>query len=147
MWQSLVVYLAGCSALGFGVWCLFCLPAIIRLANESWRWPTKNGKIISSQMVRVERSSQAVVHYRYKVDNRYYNSSKIVWLPKLRRNRTILKTYKTGYAVKVYYNPAKPQMAVLEPGYTMIGLIFYCAISGLFLCMGYAILASEFAQW
>lgn len=146
MWQSLVGYLMGCGFVGFGLLGLYHLPGRIKLANDSWQWPTKTGKIVSSQIVSAGRSSHVEVHYRYKVGCRYYDGSAITWLPKLRLGRTILKTYKSGHAVKVYYNPANPQMAVLEPGYTVFGVIAACAILAFFFGMGYVGIASTLAQ-
>ncbi|MFN8445827.1 MAG: DUF3592 domain-containing protein [Caldilineaceae bacterium] len=146
MWQSLVGYLFGCGFLAFGLFGLYHLPGRIKLANESWRWPTKVGKIVNSGLVSSGRSYRAEVHYRYKVGCRYYGGSTITWLPKLRRNQTILKTYKKGHAVKVYYNPAHPQISVLEPGYTVFGVLAHCMMFGFFLGAGYIAIASTLAQ-
>lgn len=107
-------------------------------AKSSSNWPTVNGIIFRSE-VKVTRegssrtgatsrttySYQPVVGYQYLVDDKQLSGETIRYglvTNKSRAEKTV-KKYPLKAEVIVYYNPAKPEQSVLEPGYTG-GLLF-----------------------
>jgi len=91
--------------------------------TTSSRWPTANGTIVSSIVKKTVRPTQegnktaysAQVVYKYPVNNRQYSCDRVS-IGKSAYAEATVKKYPTGKAVTVYYNPDKPQEAVLEPG-------------------------------
>ena len=69
--------------------------------------------------------------YSYSVDGHAFQGSRIYWSDGIKTNvdapaRKILENYPRGKSVAVYYQPDKPDFALLEPfttkGVTMIGV-------------------------
>ena len=125
-------------------------------AMESRSWPTADGKITSSQVVKkVERYTdsnnrrrnrtiyEAQVRYDYKVGGRSLIGSRVTMADSgsssESRAKKIIKRYPPGSACTVYYNPDKPAEAVLEAGITF-GTLMIPAIGVLFTVFGFAIL-------
>jgi Protein of unknown function (DUF3592) len=140
---------------------LFLLVGLILLAigarqiyqgQQSEHWPTVTGKIAVAELGKhIDRDSDnttssttysADISYDYLVDDvAYVNSA--VHFGSLNSSdpsvaRRLLQRYPVGKQVTVYYNPARPQQAVLEPGIQGstwvlpgLGLIFSLVGSGL----------------
>lgn len=104
-------------------------------ARASLGWPHTSAKIISSE-VEIRRSGgsrrsttyHAAVLYEYQVNsvaykgnNVYYGMPSSSWTAPAQR---IVNRYPKGKDVQVYYNPAKPEECVLEPGVAAATLIF-----------------------
>ncbi len=114
---------------------------ILQNARVSASWPTTSGQIAYSE-VRIDRDEDgttyhADVTFDYVVDDRRYSADTVNFGEYGSSNRRhaeeIVAQYSVGQAVTVYYNPAEPETAVLEPGVTWssylvlgIGLIFAC---------------------
>lgn len=96
-------------------------------------WPTTQGKVIGSGIVRSMSSSnsssttitnnytyKAEIAYEYEVNDQRYVSNRVRLLDISSNNygraESIQSRYKEGTTVLVYYNPADPEQALLEPG-------------------------------
>ncbi len=93
----------------------------------SRRWPHVAGEITLSRADYEVRERDGVtstdysptVEYRYSVDGREYHGNEINVRghgTSLSEVQAILAKYPAGRAVNVYYNPARPAEALLEPG-------------------------------
>ncbi len=111
---------------------LFAARSIAR-ARKSTAWPVVQGIVTRSEVFTRSSTSvgrgQAVsmtvqeyypaVCYEYDVEGQRYRSKRIIFFP---TNYTradaeaAVARYTVGQPVTAYYNPAKPQIAVLEPG-------------------------------
>jgi len=118
---------------------LFLMVGLILLAigarqlyqgEQSKSWPTVQGKIALAELgKRVDRDSDnstvsttysADISYDYIVDDVAYVNGDVqfgaVSSSDPSSARRLLQRYPVGKVVTVYYNPAQPQQAVLEPG-------------------------------
>ena len=124
-------------------------------AMESKSWPTADGKIVSSKVVKKTESYtdsnrrrktrtlyEAQVRYDYKVGGRSLIGGRITMADSSSssesRAKKISKRYPPGSACTVYYNPDKPEQAVLEAGITF-GTLMLPGIGVLFALCGLAI--------
>lgn len=114
---------------------------ILQNARISENWPGTTGEITYSD-VRTSRDEDgttyhADVEFAYVVDDRRYESDTVSFGQYGSSNRRhaaeIVDRYPVGTQVSVYYDPAVPDTAVLEPGVTWssyfvlgLGLIFVC---------------------
>ncbi|BCJ91713.1 hypothetical protein IZ6_24480 [Terrihabitans soli] len=99
------------------------------LARRAASWPAVAGTITQSRTARRWGLGNGIwiaglwyvpdIVYRYEVDGRTYTGRKITLAdtgyPKLRAAREIIDRYPEGTAVSVFYDPAKPKRAFLEP--------------------------------
>lgn len=113
----------------------------------SYFWEKTDGVIITSS---VSKSSDGLHHnhlwfrlsYQYFVDGRTYKGERVsyaygtfgnLWRTSGRKNR-LRAFYMKGRAVKVYYDPDRPAVSVLEPGISLWGIIemlFFISVSGM----------------
>ncbi len=114
---------------------------ILQNARVSENWPSTGGQITYSD-VRVDHDEDgttyhADIDFAYVVDDHRYTADTVSFGQYGSSNRShaeeILARYPVGQAVTVYYDPAEPETAVLEPGVTWssymvlgIGLLFAC---------------------
>lgn len=101
-------------------------------SRKTAQWPTTEGTIIASGIVRESSSStnttvstggsvyKPEVAYRYEVGGKEYVSNRIELMDISTSNRgraeSIGSAYNTGDRVRVYYDPGNPERAVLQPG-------------------------------
>jgi len=97
-----------------------------RQAGESQAWPGTQGRVIESRLNKRETTDgegkettayAAVVRYTYSVTGKEYTGDRIAFGVKpLNRNSAaeIVNRYSVDRPVMVYYDPKKPQQAVLE---------------------------------
>jgi hypothetical protein len=117
-------------------------------AQRSLSWPSVDGEIAHSAVLYQSETSpgqgssntfKADISYRYKVAGRSYSSSKIALLDvassSSRRADDLVGRYPDKSKVEVYYDPANPGEAVLEPGASS-ALTFLYVIGGLFALAG-----------
>ena len=101
----------------------------LQKAQATKGWPSVSGKILRSQIVPVEKireKKQKLVLYRpemaysYSVGGKEYVAETIRTDLQSQSNpadlKRLLDTYPVGQTVAVFYNPANPAEAVLEPG-------------------------------
>ena len=112
---------------------VFSITAIVNIVRgfSSKNWPTVQGKIISSDIqiqrdIRQTNYSPAIL-FEYFINGAKYFSNKLSFSGTSSRlisiQRALVK-YPVGTEVLVYYNPQKPQIAVLEPSVTFSAIIF-----------------------
>lgn len=120
--KLLVVALAACM----GLYSLLSAALTWRRGQTSRGWPSTTGKII---WVEIKRSAGGdddddptytpVIDYEYVVNGQTYRSQRIVWGDVSSTNRTQVANLITEHTpeatVTVYYNPADPSIAVLNP--------------------------------
>jgi hypothetical protein len=119
--------------IGFGIWGW----SQLKKAKESKKWPSVNGKIISSEVVRKKSNNSkrksssttygAEIVYEYFVSEKKYSSNKISFSEysssDISHAQKIVNIYFPGKTVTVYYNPEDPYTAVLETGTTFVTYI------------------------
>jgi len=127
--MTIVTVIFSLLFLGLGVGMVFWARSTRRKAQASQAWPTAAGAVISSE-VKVERNTSSmdgemqetvsyrpVVSYRYAVGGVEHIGSRIAFGPASYTKgsaETIAEMYPAGASVSVFYNPEKPEDAVLE---------------------------------
>ncbi len=106
----------GVTSLGIGIFNL-------QSARGSESWPTAEGTVSESEVFEYYADTamyQALVSYSYVVDNTRYTGMTVGYdvggSSDPASQREIAARYPVGSKVTVYYDPANPQIAVLEPG-------------------------------
>lgn len=130
---TVIVFLA---LFGFGIWLLYGARDLIRLGLSSYRWASTEGTIVdshddsftisgiggtsgSSVDVPVEYKETAHI-YEYQVDGRLYRCSTYCFGGWAERAGA---AFLIGTKVRVYYDPAHPEVAVLRRG-VQAGAVF-----------------------
>jgi hypothetical protein len=119
LWLAAAVDTVG--AVGF-----FVLAARLHRAVAATRtWPAVTGRITASRLVPGRRTAAADVAYAYAIGGRTYTGNRVQVAHRLgdfliamshRHAQTLLERYPPDATVLVYYDPARPEEAVLEPG-------------------------------
>ncbi len=132
---------AVCLAASIGVTVFFGWPMYQR-AQASLSWPTADGTVVSSELatrtVKLKKKYCPVVSYTYTV-NGTERTSKNIWAmtgdysSDREQQQAVLDNYPVGATVKVYYDPAQPDVAVLEPGVTSLVYVVLGACGAVFL--------------
>lgn len=124
---------------------------IVQNASVSSDWPSVKGEITKSKVEkkteRVKKNDRwqtkttfwAGVQYSYSVDGTEFVGGKISFGDyggEQEHARQIVKRFKKGKAVDVYYDPEEPKTAVLEPGtsnssYLVLGIGLASLIAGI----------------
>jgi hypothetical protein len=116
-------------------------------ARQSESWPSTEGEIAhSATLYQTDTTAtsngvatyKADIAYRYKVRGANYSSSKVALLDLASssgRAQSMVERYPDKSKVQVYYNPADPSEAVLEPGSTG-GINFLYFVGGIFATAG-----------
>ncbi len=114
--------------------------SVLQNARVSESWPTTDGQILSSN-VREDRDEDGTsyfgdVTFGYFVDDISYTSDTVSFGQyggERDHAEEIVARYPAGSGVTVYYDPADPETAVLEPGVTWssymllgMGVLFTC---------------------
>ncbi|MDX2212037.1 MAG: DUF3592 domain-containing protein [Oculatellaceae cyanobacterium bins.114] len=116
-------------------------------SRQTRRWQTTSGKVISTMMkeqrVKTRLVYQPKVRYEYVVDRNWYQANRIRvgdrWGGSdFAKAEEQLRRYQPGTEVTVYYNPRRPQDAVLE---LKIDPALYMVLAGggFFLCISLSI--------
>lgn len=123
-----------------------------QLGKQSKDWPVAKGSVIQSKIEkRTETTgsgsnrrkvvrSYAVVKYTYAVGNRDYQSSRIAFGQSKNAHEIVVR-YPKGKSIQVYYDPQKPDQAVLEPGADPTFSIVFIGIGVVLALMGLAVAA------
>jgi hypothetical protein len=119
-------------------------------SDASRGWPTAPGRVTAAVMhTRTNFSSdgaptvsyQPVVDYDYAVIGAPYHASRIAFGADSfgrRQAEAVLAKYPPGSAVRVYYNPEKPDEAVLEQ--SAKGTLVFMIVGGLFTLIGLCVI-------
>lgn len=134
---GLLITALSLAALLGGLWLMF---KPLRIGFASRDWPDAAGTVIESGAVSSgtndsgERIFCVRVVYRYRVAGREYQGDRVSTLPAAfgeERIRQMVESYPLGSEVSVFYDPAEPATAVLEPGISggmQACLIVYIAV-------------------
>ena len=114
-------------ALGFGLFCgLMALQIFTghirakREARESQSWSMTEGKVVSAKVehMGIRAGWKAVIHYTYQVNGETYNGDRLAHdyfdTKRLKEAQADLTRYPKHGMVAVYFDPAHPQVSVLE---------------------------------
>ena len=108
------------------------------------------GKVVQTDVIRKSAEDhagwtyRAKVEYQYTVEGTTYEGDRVSFAGRVSTNNEadaleVIATYREGSKVAVYYDPADPEEAVLEPGLT--GMVFlFPVIGGVFLVIGLGLL-------
>jgi len=136
--------LIGLAFLGVGVGvALFLGLPTLQHAKASTSWPEAPGQItvssIRTQVNKGKRTYWAEVDYEYTVDGAQHTGNTVSFGAARNSNRLLVEKvvdrYPVGQAVKVHYDPASPDVSVLEPGVTF-GAYFGLILGGVFGVIG-----------
>ncbi len=109
---------------------LYCLAVGISMGMEgmrAMRWPTARGRIIQAKVEELRTPSKIrIARLCLNLDYLYMVGDKILEGHRLNSGwrcfasedfvKKILERYPVGKKVEVYYNPARPEVSLLEPG-------------------------------
>ena len=126
----------------FGVLVIFSLIGLIPIYSyykqvlnmlDSKNWPSTNGMIVDSEMTQSqgEYGFKFTPHiiYKYKVEKELYQNNVYSYGAKLSGDHkdaeATLNQFKKGKRVTVYYNPKKPQIAVLQTGFYFTPILYF----------------------
>ncbi len=111
---------------GFSIWGY----GVMGKARASLNWPVIQGTVVKSEVKTTSTSGEsgyqyfANIRYRYKDKKKDYTSDKIIVgsysSNSSKRAEKLTRQYKKGSNVNVYYNPERPDNAVLIPGGTIL---------------------------
>jgi hypothetical protein len=116
-----------------------------RMASKTW--PTANGVIIQSEIEEHTRTSSddpekeetfistPKIVYEYRVDGNRFKGTQIALSSPSGNPQQLVARYPKGKSLPVYYNPDKPQQAVLVPGGPGFNTVPYF-FAGTFLLFG-----------
>jgi hypothetical protein len=117
---------------------------------ESENWPIADGMIIKSEIERealdTKENNETTTEvklfpkivYKYQVNGKKYEYTKVFFSPSPGPANQIVSRYPKGKIVQVYYNPGKPNQAVLVPGNASFNYVpFFFA--GVLIFLGVAI--------
>jgi len=114
--------------------------------SESEKWPQAEGMITNGEVISFRSDGQtmyrASLAYEYQVEGKQYHSDVIrkgvsstsfKYFPKRK-----VEMHPIGSKVTVYYNPALPSEALLEPGLGALKYLFY-GIPASFILIGFMV--------
>lgn len=135
---SVIFLVIGCIAVSIG-------RKVVRLAEESPRWPTATGTIVKSSIEQDRNNKYA--HYRFEilfrfsVNGTYHTGNRLSYngfdTSKNVYDASLVSRYPTGKSVAVYYCPEDPDECVLVPGGSA-GTNFIEILGWVFLVVGVA---------
>lgn len=99
-------------------------------------WPIAEGEILRAQKRRGSKNLKRF-EYRYVVSGQEYLGTRAAFI-RVPYSRPLYRTYRSGQAVDVRYNPADPAEAVLEPGAPFLGLLAEALVPLLLIGFGVA---------
>lgn len=120
-----------------------------QLGKQSLDWPVAKGSVIQSEIRESLRTTGSgtnkrtvtehipEVTYTYNVDGQSYQSSRITFgaVNKLNAGNTVAR-YPKDKPIEVFYNPQKPDQAVLEPGAEPTSNLVFMGIGVILLIAG-----------
>lgn len=102
----------------------------LRVARASAAWPSTRGIVMSAAPAASPASPGRGLRYRYNVDGRSYESGRVAFGPE---PAELVRSYRTGGEVIVHYDSGRPDIAVLQPGGSLLRMdpSFYVALVSL----------------
>ncbi len=137
MTAKLIVLLGFCGAfILFGLISAAASLGDFRNGQESLSWPSTEGEVTLS-VRRRGKSRLKPLEYRYTVSGTTYLGTRAAYM-RTPYVKPIHETYRTGQRVTVYYDPADPERAVLEPGVPLLAAIADSLVPSLLMTVGAA---------
>jgi hypothetical protein len=113
---------------------------------QSQRWPSVQGEVTASGLVRQGDQARPYVRYRYRIAEKTYTGGALIhygepnpitrWLGASAENAPPIQArYPQGSPVTVYYDPSNPDRSVLEPG-VRVSAYLPVAAGGLLFILG-----------
>lgn len=133
--KKMIVLIAICGAfLSFGVLAGFGTIRDVRLGLASREWPSVMGEVIRARR-RVGRSALRRFEYRYTVNGNTYTSARAAFVrpPYI---DPLYRKYRSGMAVRVYYDPGDPTRSLVEPGAPVLGVLADSFVSVMMFTLG-----------
>jgi|HubBroStandDraft_6_1064221.scaffolds.fasta_scaffold150017_2 TPR repeat protein len=117
-----------------------------RKAQATLRWPSTPGRIVDSRVVKGvdqdgDLTTDASVTYAYSVGGASLKGNRVS-IGK-RGARSSVQKYPSGTDVQVFYDPAKPSSAVLEPGGSGVTLVLVIGIAVILGGIGFGAVSGE----
>ena len=112
--------LFGLSLLGGGIW------GVLRSAPTT-SWPSTEGVIQESRIEDgLDSPDEPRIRYSYSVDGNPYMGKRIRYMLVISDGATqrLMSQYPQGAQVRVYYDPQRPDRAVLQAGGVVTGVVF-----------------------
>ncbi|MBD1911762.1 MULTISPECIES: DUF3592 domain-containing protein [unclassified Leptolyngbya] len=109
------------GSFGLGLWIMAAY--ILRKSQQAQHWPETMGRVLSADVKEViikrQKHYQTVVCYEYFVQGQPYQSQRLSFGNACRISdrptaQQAIRPFRPTMPVKVYYNPRKPQEAVLK---------------------------------
>ena len=116
----------------------------IRAVEAQRGWPNTIGTILRSDVVYESEGYIPVVEYSYTVDGVAYRGDRVRTLLVQHSSRgpasAVARKFFAGATVVVYFDPTKPNSAVLEPGADKAVLLLACGVATILVVVGAAML-------
>lgn len=119
--EYLIIFLVGivpCLIVGIWQTCVGCM--VISRARKSLDWQMVRGKLTPTESIlsgdEVAFHLPDALQISYRVEGHHYHCQKLHLYENWKQRGALLQQLSTAQAVPVYYNPAKPQEAVVERG-------------------------------
>lgn len=116
----------------------------VRAAEAQRGWPTTIGTILRSDVIYDSEGYSPVVEYSYTVNGVAYRGDRVRTLLVQHSSKgpasAVARKFFAGATVVVYFDPNKPNSAVLEPGADKAVFLLACGVATILVGGGAAIL-------
>ncbi|MEA5479118.1 DUF3592 domain-containing protein [Pseudanabaena galeata UHCC 0370] len=133
-----------CIVIGLGS-CLYLIWTL-RHQNMSKRWSTTTGEILASNIEEDSDGWYPHVRYEYTVERKRYASERLYFYAvngsTKRDANKHLSSYPVGKTITIYYNPMKPEEAVLDRNVPLWRHFFWLFFASFLLVVGATMLLS-----
>ncbi len=136
--QIVLIILGLIYLMVLGIW--FRSAFLIYRGLSSKKWKKAKGKIIEIRLKREIRSRRVVfknsnfkfpeITFEYDVNGIQYTSKNTSFSPFYPVAFKITKNFTQNSQVDIYYNPLKPKLSVLRPGFTPIESVYMSMVFG-----------------
>ena len=116
----MLLLIAAAAFAGIGIYILVLGRRSMQVGTASLTWPRTRGRILTSEVKRgAKGGARADITYGYSVAGQSHTGSRVnssLGGSNLNESSRIVKANPVNSDVTVFYNPANPTEAVLEPG-------------------------------
>lgn len=140
-WLLCLVTLLMVGTLVSGSLLVWHLTEEVRTSLEARHWPATEGRVTSSALdiCSLCDAYSVQVSYQYLVDGRTHSGNKVLFgsisFGSKKDADAFISKYPSGAKVAVYYDPANPRAAVLEPRFAF-GVTDFLVEAGIFMMVG-----------
>lgn len=115
-----------------------------RHGNSSVHWPSATGSVIESRFVLEGDESELIIRYEYPADAKSREGNTVTFRGFSLDRDTLeayVRKYPQGASVRVYFDPAQPNISVLEPGVELRSYLIGSLVILALFCAGIGLLA------